>query len=456
MTMSESQNKFKRDSEIAFNEEHWQKLNYYTGCYEKRFANSKNNYRNADLERERAFLIRNKSLLNLEKLLVDFETRFKDNKGQVLWACDAEDALQMIWDIVKKRNSTCITRSNSVVLDEIGVDQFLNEKGVEVDDTSIGRYILSVAGKAPYHPVFPTLNFSKEEIGELLHEHFKLKTGSTAKQMVNFVRHQVNQEIKNASICITGANYLLADIGGVVLSENEGNILKSCASAKIHIVVAGIDKVISSSEDLSILLPLTSAYATGNGITSINSITLGPSDNGQGPEKMYVILLNNGRTDLLENEVIRQSLSCTHCGACVSVCPIYKNIGGHAYGTPYIGPIGTVMAPLMYDLEEFAHLASLCSLCGRCSEVCPVKIPIEDLIIENRRLIAEERCGNARFDSLVKSLIGHCKSRKKMDCPQWLKRMEMKQLVNKNNFTKRTMPELAQKSFNQLSKKTEN
>ena len=169
---------------------------------------------------------------------------------------------------------------------------------------------------------------------------------------------------------------------------------------------------------------------------------------------MYVILLDNGRTNILENEVIRQSLSCIHCGACISVCPIYKNIGGHTYHTPYIGPIGSVMAPLMFDLEEFSHLASLCSLCGRCTEVCPVKIPIEDLIIENRRIIAEERVGNSRFDSLIKTLIGHCKSRKKMDCPQWFKKMEYKQLVGKNN-TKRVMPELAPKSFNQLTKKDE-
>lgn len=452
--MGDSQKKFKSDSEIAFNEEHWQKLNYYTGCYEKRFANSNNNYRNAELERERAFLLRNKSLLNMEKLLVDFETHFKENGGQVLWACDADDALEMIWDIVHKRSANGLTRSNSTVLDEIGIDEFLKEKGVNVYNTSIGRYILNAADMAPYHPVFPALNLSKEEIGTVLNEHYKLKADSTAKQMVNFVRYQVNQDITKASICITGANYLLADIGGVVLSENEGNILKSSSSAKIHIVVAGIDKVISSAEDLSILLPLTSAHATGSGITSVNSITMGPSSNDQGSDRMYVILLNNGRTDLLENEVIRQSLSCTHCGACVSVCPIYKNIGGYTYGTPYIGPIGTVMAPLMFDLEEFSHLASLCSLCGRCTEVCPVKIPIEDLIIENRRIIAEERVGNSRFDSLIKTLIGHCKSRKKMDCPQWFKKMEYKQLIGKNN-TKRVMPELAPKSFNQLTKKDE-
>lgn len=447
---------FKDDSAIAFNEEHWQKMNYNTGCYEKRFANSKNNYRNAELERQRAFQLRNKSLLNMEKLLVDFETRFKENGGQVLWACDADDALLMIWDIISKRSNGGLTRSNSVILDEIGLDDYLKKKNFQVYDTSIGRYLLKIAGQAPYHPVFPSLNLSKEEIGVALNNRYKLKADSSTKQMVNFVRHQVNQDIAKAQICLTGANYLLADIGGVVLTENEGNIVKSCATAKVHIVIAGIDKVISSIEDLSILLPLASAHAMGSGLASVQSITTGPSNHGGGPERMYVILLNNGRTDLLENEVLRQSLSCIHCGACINVCPIYKNIGGNTYGTPYIGPIGTVMAPLMYSLEEYAHLASLCSLCGRCAEVCPVKIPIQDLIIENRRIIAEERAGDGRYDSLVKMMIGHCKSRKKMDCPQWIKKMEIKQLISKNNFTRRTMPELAPKSFNQLTKKTEN
>ena len=452
MLMSDQSIKFKSDSSIAFNEEHWQKMNYNIGCYEKRLNNSQDNYRNLELERQRAFLSRNKSLMNLEKLLVDFETHFKENGGQVLWARDDEDAQEMIWDIVNKRDNHGVMRSNSAVLNEIDLDGLLASKKFPYYENSIARYILKAADQAPYHPVFHTLNFSSEEINNVLNERYKLKLGSTSKQMVNFIRHQINQDMKKANVCITGANFLLSDVGGVVLSENEGNILKSCTSAKIHIVVAGIDKIIASMEDLSIMLPLLSAYATGHGMTAVNSITLGPSKNGEGPKKMYVILLNNGRTDLLKNEVIRQSLSCIHCGACVSVCPVYKNIGGHTYHLPYIGPIGSVMAPLMFGLEEYQHLTSLCSLCGRCSEVCPVKIPIEDLIIENRRIVAEERIGNAKYEALVKSMIGHCRSRKKMDCPQWLKKLEYRQLVNKNSFTKRAIPDLAPKSFNQLSK----
>lgn len=448
--MSDQSIKFKNDSNIAFDEEHWQKMNYNTGCFEKRFANSQDHYRNLELERQRAYLLRNKSLLNMEKLLVDFETHFNENGGQVLWARDADDARQMIWEIVNKRDNQGVMRSNSAVLDEIGLDNFFANKKFPYYESSIARYILKAAGQAPYHPVYHTLNFSKEEINGVLNEHYKLKSDSTSKQMISFIRHQINQDLKKIDICITGANFLLSDVGGVVLAENEGNILKSCNSAKIHIVVAGLDKIIPSIEDLSILLPLLSAYSTGHGMTAINSITAGPSKNRQGSEQMYVILLNNGRTDLLENEVIRQSLSCIHCGACISVCPIYKNIGGHTYNTPYIGPIGSVMAPLMLGLDDYQHLSSLCSLCGRCTEVCPVKIPIVDLVIENRRIIAEERVGNAKYETLVKSMISHCKSRKKMDCPQWLKKLEIKQMLSKSSFTKRIAPQWASKSFNQL------
>lgn len=452
MLMSERNIKFKNDCNIAFNEEHWQKMNYNTGCYEKRFANSQDHYDNLELERQRAYQLRNKSLLNMEKLLVDFETRFTENGGNVLWARDENDAQEMIWEIVNKRDNQGVIRSNSAILDEIKLDELFAEKKFPYYESSIARFILKIANQAPYHPVYHTLNFSKEEINGVLNERYKLKLGSSSKQMISFIRHQINQNLKKIDICITGANFLLSDVGGVVLVENEGNILKSCTSAKIHIVVAGIDKVISSVEDLSIVLPLLSAYANGHGMTAVNSITVGPSKNRQGPEQMYVILLDNNRTNILENEVIRQSLSCIHCGACISVCPIYKNIGGNTYNTPYIGPIGSVMAPLMFGLEEYQHLAYLCSLCGRCTEMCPVKIPIENLIIENRRLIAEKRVGNAKYEALVKSMISHCKSRKKMDCPQWLKRIEVKQLVSKSAFTKRTMPDLALKSFNQLSK----
>ena len=170
--------------------------------------------------------------------------------------------------------------------------------------------------------------------------------------MVNFLRYKISDAMKETGICITGANFLLSDEGGVVLTENEGNILKSMAKAKLHIVVAGIAKMAFSIHDMGLMLPLLSSHATGQSMAAINSITFGPAKNGNGPEKMIVILLDNGRSLLLSHERQRQMLSCIHCGACVSVCPVYKNVGGYTYESSYVGPMGSVMTPLMRELKE--------------------------------------------------------------------------------------------------------
>ena len=447
--MNEPKTIFKQGCEVAFDEEHWQKINYSTGCYEQSFAKGKENYRNLDLEKQRAYTLRNKSLLNLEKLLVDFETHFTENGGKVLWARNADDALTMIFDLICKEKANAITRSNSTVLDEIELNGFLERKNIHIVETEIGRFVLHTAKQKSYHPLSPSIHLSKEENNAILTEHFKLKVDSSVKQMVNFVRHEVGIESKDASICITGANFLLSESGGVVLTENEGNILKSTSSARIHIVVAGIAKVIPNIDDLSVLLPLLSLHASGQSMAACNTITFGPARTGNGPEQMYVILLDNNRSSLLSHEKQRKVMSCIHCGACVSVCPVYKNIGGYSYGTKHIGPVGTVMTPLMEGLEEYNHLNAACSLCGKCVEICPVKIPLDDLIIENRHLAITEKTGNSRYDALVKAMIWHCKTRKKMDGPLFFKKLEMKRLLGPLWGEERPMPEFATKSFSQ-------
>ena len=447
--MSDPNTLFKQGCEKAFDEEHWQKINYSTGCYENNFAKGKENYRNLDLEKQRAYTLRNKSMLNLEKLLVDFETHFTENGGKVLWARNADDALTLIFDIIRKEKANAIMRSNSTVLDEIELNGFLERKNIRVVETEIARFVLHQDKQKSYHPISPSIHLSKEENNAILTQSFKLKPDSSVKQMVNFVRHEVGVESKDVPVCITGANFLLSDIGGVVLTENEGNILKSTSTAKVHIVVAGIAKVIPNMDDLSVLLPLLSLHTCGQSMAAFNTITFGPAQHGNGPEQVYVILLDNNRSNLLSHEKQRKVLSCIHCGACVSVCPIYKNIGGYTYGTKHIGPVGTVMTPLMKGLEEYNYLNSVCSLCGKCVEVCPVKIPLEDLIIENRYLSITEKTGDHKFESLLKTMIWHCKSRKKMDGPLFVKKMELKQLLRPIWGDKRELPEFAPKSFSQ-------
>ena len=449
MMMSEPKTIFKQGCEVAFDEEHWQKINYSTGCHEQNFAKGKVNYRNLDLEKQRAYTLRNKSLLNLEQLLVDFETHFTDNGGKVLWARNADDALTMVFDLIRKEKANTITRSNSTVLDEIELNGFLERNNIRVVETEVGRFILHLAKQKSYHPLSPSIHLSKEENNAILTENFKLKSDSSIKQMVNFVRHEVAVESQEVKICITGANFLISEAGGVVLTENEGNILKSTSTAKVHIVVAGIDKMIPTVDDLGVLLPLLSLHSNGQSMAACNSITFGPAKHDNGPEQVYVILLDNNRSSLLSHEKQRQVMSCIQCGACVSVCPIYKNIGGYSYGTKHIGPVGTVMTPLMEGLEEYNHLNAACSLCGRCVEICPVKIPLDDLIIENRHLAITEKTGNSRYDTLLKTMIWHCKSRKKMDGPLFFKTMEMQRLLAPLWGDNRPMPEFASKSFSQ-------
>lgn len=441
---------FNEGCDVAFDEEHWQKMNYSTSCYENNFAKGKVNYRNMDLEKQRAYTLRNKSLMKMEKLLVDFETHFNANGGKVLWARNADDARTLIFELLMKERITAVSRSNSVVLDEIGLNEFLQRKNITMTETSTARFVLQAGQMKPYHPLSPAMHLSKEEINGILTKNFKLKADSSTKQMVNFVRFKVNENLQDKAACITGANFLLSEEGGVVLTENEGNILKANTYAKVHIVLADIGKVIPNFDDLSVLLPLLSSHATGQGMAAYNSITFGSKKQGSGPERTYVILLDNGRSDLLAHEEQRTVMSCIHCGACVSVCPVYKNIGGYTYGINHIGPVGVVMTPLMTNLREYEYLTSVCTLCGKCAEVCPVKIPLDDLVIKNRHLVNTEKEGNGKIDAMFKLMIWHCKSRKKMDSPLFLKKLELNRFFGSIWGENRAMPEFAPKSFSQI------
>jgi L-lactate dehydrogenase complex protein LldF len=204
-----------------------------------------------------------------------------------------------------------------------------------------------------------------------------------------------------AEIGVTGVNFIIADMGGIAVTENEGNARLSCSFPKTHIVIAGIEKVIPSMTDLGLLWPLLATFGTGQQVTVYNTIITGPKQPGEtdGPEDMYVILLDNGRTNILANEKQRESLYCIRCGACLNACPVYKNIGGHAYAATYSGPIGSVITPHFKDLGEWKHLSYASSLCGNCTEVCAVKINLHELLLENRHEAVEE--GHIKFSERI-------------------------------------------------------
>jgi L-lactate dehydrogenase complex protein LldF len=224
-------------------------------------------------------------------------------------------------------------------------------------------------------------------VAQLFNKHLGTDISLTPEQLTLVARKNLRDKYVQAEIGITGANFILSDIGGIALTENEGNARLSVAWPKTHVVIVGIEKTIPSMNDLGLFWPLLATYGTGQQITVYNSIITGPRQPGEvdGPEEMYVILLDNGRTDLLSNAKAREALYCIRCGACLNACPVYKNIGGHAYDTTYSGPIGSVITPHLRGMHDYKHLSYASSLCGNCTEVCPVKINIHELLLENRR-----------------------------------------------------------------------
>jgi L-lactate dehydrogenase complex protein LldF len=254
-------------------------------------------------------------------------------------------------------------------------------------ETDLGEYIQQMDGEAPYHIVTPAMHKSKEDVAELFAKHLGTAINLTPEQLTLVARLNLREKYVNAEIGVTGANFIISDIGGIAVTENEGNARLSAAWPKTHIVVVGIEKVIPSMTDLGLFWPLLSTYGTGQQVTVYNSIITGPRQAGEvdGPEDMYVILLDNGRTELLANAKSREALYCIRCGACLNACPVYKNIGGHAYDTTYSGPIGSVITPHLRGMHDYKHLSNASSLCGNCTEVCPVRINLHELLLENRR-----------------------------------------------------------------------
>ena len=279
-----------------------------------------------------------------------------------------------------------------MVTEEIHLNKALEENGIESVETDLGEYIQQLDGEAPYHIVTPAMHKSKEDVAKLFNKKLGTPINLTPAELTLVARNILREKYVQAEVGVTGANFIISDIGGIAITENEGNARLSCAFPKTHIVVVGIEKMIPSITDLGLFWPLLSTFGTGQKITVYNTIVTGPRQDNEtdGPDEMIVILLDNGRTHILQNPKQRESLYCIRCGACLNACPIYKNIGGHAYGTTYSGPIGSVITPNLQGMEAFKHLSYASSLCGNCTEVCAVKINLHELLLENRHESVDE------------------------------------------------------------------
>jgi L-lactate dehydrogenase complex protein LldF len=331
--------------------------------------------------------IKEHTLTNLPALLEQFEAKALQNGVKVLWAQDTAEAQRHVLDIVKRHSVKKAVKSKSMISEEILMNEFLEHHGVEVCESDLGELIQQLAGEKPYHIVTPAMHKSKEEIGELFKKTLGCEMTDNAEELTGIARDHLRSAYTTADLGISGANFLLADDGSILILENEGNARLSTACPKVHLSVAGIEKVLPSIKDLELFIPLLATSGTGQQFTAYNSIIRGPKRAGEidGPDTMYLILLDNGRTTIYSKPEVRASLSCIRCGACLNACPVYKTVGGHSYNTPYSGPIGAVITPHLKGMKEWGHLSYASSLCGACTDVCPVKIPLHHMLLTNRQ-----------------------------------------------------------------------
>ena len=452
--MSLQSEQFLLDSEaLVFDKEHRRKLAYNISQYDKKVVDGKHQFDDLEVAKQRAAMLKWKVIENLDKYLVEFETNFTKRGGKVIWARNAEEAIQELLRILKKVNAKTVVKAKSMTTEEIHVNEALTEEGIESIETDLGEFIVQLRGEHPYHIVTPAMHLSKEDVAKTFNEKFNMPLTSTPKEITAFVRERLREKYQKADVGITGANFLIADTGSVAVTENEGNALMSISFPRIQIAIAGIEKLIPSLTDLDLFWPLLATHGTGQNITVYNSISSGPRQEGEidGPDEMYVILLDNGRTNLLASPDQRQALSCIRCGACLNACPIYKGVGGHSYGSTYSGPIGSVITPHYEGMEQFKHLSYASSLCGRCTEVCPVKIDLHKLLLYNRRDSINQKLfpktDNFVFFIWKKAML----NRKLMNTGgSGIKNFVLRNFFSSKWGDKRELPVIAPKSFNQL------
>jgi len=439
-----------KSDEKAFDLPHRKTINYNIGKYNAAVERGLSKFENLEASKKKAHVVKWRVMENLDKFLPEFESNFQRRGGKVIWANDAAEAQQEILNIINRKNGKTVIKSKSMTTEEIHLNEFLESHQIESLESDLGEYIVQLLGQPPYHIVTPAMHLSAVEIAKLFHDQFGTPLDATPQQLTQKARELLREKYLTADIGISGGNFLIADTGSIALTENEGNARLCTTFPKTHIAVVGIEKVIPTMADLDLFWPLLASHGTGQNLTVYNTILSGPrqANETDGPEEMYVILLDNGRTNLLAQKEQRQGLYCIRCGACLNACPVYKNIGGHTYNTTYSGPIGSVITPHLKGMEEFKHLSYASSLCGKCTEVCPVKIDIHKMLLLNRR-DAVSGNENSKMEGIGWNMFNHMMQKRKwMDFFSGKFKNFMLKLFFKKSWGKyREMPKVANKSF---------
>lgn len=357
------------------------------GKYTVARKSKQDRFQNWGAAREAASLIKWEGVNHLDRYLSQFADNIAARGTKVFWASTGDEARDYIISVIQKAGAKRIIKSKTMTGEEIHLNEALEKCGFEVAESDLGEYIVQLREEPPYHFVFPAMHLSRGEISDLFREKLGTEPTDDPEKLTMIAREVMREKYIAADVGISGANFAVAETGMISITENEGNARLTTSLPKIHIAICGIEKVLPRLEDLALFLPMLGTAGAGQAITGYNTMLGGPRqpDEVDGPEEFHVVLLDNGRTNLLADPEQRDALHCIRCGACLNVCPIFKNVGGHTYGTTYQGPIGSVITPHMRDLQNWKHLSSASSLCGACTETCPVKIDIHHHLLQNRR-----------------------------------------------------------------------
>ena len=324
---------------------------------------------------------------NLDRHLVEFTDKLAARGTKVHWASTASQAREIIVDIIRQKQAKSVIKSKAMTAEEIHLNQALEKLGFEVVESDLGEFIVQLREEAPYHIVFPAMHLTRDEISDLFHDKLGSEETHSPEELTMIARRALREKYITADVGITGANFAIAETGMISVTENEGNARLSAALPKTMISLLGIEKVLPTLDDLALFLPMLATAGAGQQVTCYNTMYGGRRQEGEcdGPEEYHVVLLDNRRTELLADPEQRDALHCIRCGACLNVCPIFRNVGGHTYGTTYSGPIGSVITPHLRGLQDWKHLSNSSSLCGACTETCPVKIDLHHHLLHNRR-----------------------------------------------------------------------
>jgi L-lactate dehydrogenase complex protein LldF len=348
---------------------------------------------------------------HLDKYLEEFVSKIEARGTRVHWASTCAQAREIILQIVRDKQAGSVIKSKAMTSEEIHLNDALEHAGLKVVESDLGELIVQLRKETPYHIVFPSMHLTRGEISELFQRELGSAPTEDPEALTMIARRVLRKKYLTADIGITGANFAIAETGMISITENEGNARLTAALPKTMISLIGIEKILPKLSDLALFLPMLATMGTGQALTCYNTLYAGPRQPGEsdGPDEWHVVLLDNRRTELLADVEQRDALHCIRCGACLNVCPIFRNVGGHTYGTTYSGPIGSVITPHLRGLQDWKHLSGASSLCGACTETCPVKIDLHHHLLQNRRNAVKGK--PAFFERLAFRMFGLVASR---------------------------------------------